>query len=153
MTGDTRRFKKLKRVFIGMDEETVCETRVTRVAVEHRGVRLGLDSIPDRSAAEKIVGSILFVDEKDAIPPPKGAFFIHDLIGLSVVEEDGTPVGVLKDVLKVSANDIYVVENEGKEILLPAVKEFIKKIDVKAGTMSVRLIEGMIDERVNDDAD
>ena len=93
--------------------------------------------------AEKMVGSLLFVDEKDAIRLPKGTFFIHDVVGLKVVDEEENFVGIVKDVLKYPANDVYVIENEGKELLLPAVKEFVKKIDPAAKTMTVHLIEGM----------
>jgi 16S rRNA processing protein RimM len=64
---------------------------------------------------------------------------------LRVIDEEGKAVGVLKDVLRLSSNDVYVVEKNGKEILLPAVKEFIRKIDIEAGTMTVRLIEGMLE--------
>jgi 16S rRNA processing protein RimM len=67
------------------------------------------------------------------------------VIGLSVLDEEENLLGVVKDVLKLSPNDIYVVEMNGKEVLLPAVKEFIKGIDVKAGTMTVKLIEGMLE--------
>lgn len=153
MTSDSRRFKKLKRVFVGANEESATETSVSGVVVERRGVRLRLADLRDRTGAEEHVGSFLFVDEKDAIRPPKGAFFIHELVGLNVVEEDGAPVGVMKDVLKLAANDVYVIERNGKDVLLPAVREFIRKIDIEARTMTVRLIEGLLDEGGGNDAD
>lgn len=139
-----RRFKKLKRVFIGKSEATATETLVTHVALEHRGVRVRLASVEERTTAETLVGNILFVDERDAVRPRKGSYFVHDVIGLSAFDEEGNLLGAVKDVLKLSANDIYVVEMNGKELLVPAVKEFIKKIDVEAGTMTVKLIEGML---------
>ncbi|MDL1892355.1 16S rRNA processing protein RimM, partial [Sphingobacteriales bacterium CHB3] len=77
---------------------------------------------------------------------PKGSYFIHNIIGLRVIGENDEAIGVVKDVLKYPANDVYVVERYGNEVLLPAVKEFIKKIDMESGTMTVRLIEGMLDE-------
>jgi 16S rRNA processing protein RimM len=64
---------------------------------------------------------------------------------LNVTNEDGEPIGVVKDVLKYPANDVYVIESNGKELLLPAVKEFVKKIDVDAKTMKVKLIDGMLE--------
>jgi 16S rRNA processing protein RimM len=146
MTENLARFKKLKRVFIGKTDVAATETTVLDVVVEQRGVRIRLDGIADRTAAEQIVGSLLFVDERDAVRLPKGAYFIHDLLGMNVVDEQGTTVGVMKDVLKYPAHDVYVVGREGKEFLIPAVKEFIRKIDVETRTMRVRLIEGMLDE-------
>ncbi len=143
LTDNLARFKKLKRVFVGRSEADVVEKNILHLAVDLRGVRLGFEGVSDRTAAEKMVGCLLFVDEKDAIRLPKGTFFIHDVVGLKVVDEEENFVGIVKDVLKYPANDVYVIENEGKELLLPAVKEFVKKIDPAAKTMTVHLIEGM----------
>lgn len=152
LTDDVRRFKSLKRVFIGTSEATATETVVTHVAISARsvrarrpGVRVRLAAAEERTTAETFVGCFLFVDEHDAVRPPKGTYFVHHVIGLSVLDEEENLLGVVKDVLKLSPNDIYVVEMNGKEVLLPAVKEFIKSIDVKAGTMTVKLIEGMLE--------
>jgi 16S rRNA processing protein RimM len=152
LTDDVRRFKALKRVFIGTSEATATETVVTHVAISPRsvrarrpGVRVRLAAVEERTTAETFVGCFLFVDERDAVRPPKGSYFVHHVIGLSVLDEEENLLGVVKDVLKLSPNDIYVVEMNGKEVLLPAVKEFIKSIDVKAGTMTVKLIEGMLE--------
>jgi 16S rRNA processing protein RimM len=146
MTNNNARFKKLKRVFVGESEATAIETSVTAVHVEQRGVRLRLASVSDKTAAEKFVGALVFVSEHESVRLPKGTFFVHDLIGVHVVDEEGTSVGVLKDVLKYPANDIYVVERCGNEVLIPAVKEFVKNIDLEAKTMRVKLIDGMLDE-------
>lgn len=145
MTDNPARFKKLKNVFVGTTEASVRETSVSGVSVESRGVRLRLAVASDRTAAERLVGSLLFVDEKDAIRLPKGTYFIHDIIGLGAVDETGAAIGVVKDVLKYPANDVYVLEKDGREILLPAVKAFIKRIDVASGTLHVKLIDGMLD--------
>ena len=146
MTEQPARFKKLKSVFVGRTAEQSGEVRVTHVAVEKRGVRLRLENIADRTSAEKLVGAVLFVDEKNAIRPSRGSYFVHDVVGLKVVDEEGNAIGVVSDVLKFPANDVYVVEYDGKEVLLPAVKEFIRKIELETKTMSVRLIEGMLGE-------
>ncbi len=143
LTDNLARFKKLKSVLVGRSEADSVEKSISHMTVEPRGVRMGFEGITGRTVAEKLVGSLLFVNEKDAIRLPKGTFFIHDVIGLNVVDGDGNFVGIVKDVLKYPANDVYVIENEGKELLLPAVKEFVKKIDPAAGTMTVHLIEGM----------
>lgn len=153
LTDNLARFKKLKRVFVGGNEVDSVETTISHVTVESRGVRLGFDGVTDRTAAEKLVGSLLFVQEKDAIHLPKGTFFVHDVVGLKVVDMNGNFVGIVKDVLKYPANDVYVIEKEGKELLLPAVKEFVKKIDPAANTMRVHLIEGMDQSSGGDEED
>lgn len=146
MTDNVERFRKLKRVYVGRSEDNVTETNVTQVAVERRGVRLRLSDCTTRTAAEALVGALLFVDEQDAVKPAEGAYFIHDLIALKVVDTDGQYVGVLRDVVRYPAHDVYVVEHNGGEVLIPAVKEFIKNIDLEHKTMTVRLIDGMLTE-------
>lgn len=153
MTGNLARFKKLKSVFVGRNDADTIEVTVGSVVVERRGVRLRLGAASDRTAAEKLVGSLLFVHEKDAIRLPKDTFFVHDIVGLNVIDEDGEPVGIVKDVLKYPANDVYVIENKGNEVLLPAVKEFIRKIDIETKTMRVKLIGGMFDDETDDAKD
>ncbi len=153
LTDDLTRFKKLKRVLVGKSEAGAVEAIVSHVAIEPRGVRMGFTLVTDRTAAEKLVGSLLFVEEKDAIRLPKGTYFVHDVVGLNVVEANGTFVGTVQDVLKYPANDVYVIENEGRTFLLPAVKEFIKKIDPETKTMTVELIEGLDHSTTGDDED
>ena len=68
-------------------------------------------------------------------------------MGLAVVDEQGVEQGTVREVLKMPAHDVYVVGGKGNEILLPAVKEFILKIDLRTRTIKVRLIEGMVERR------
>ncbi len=145
MSDNLARFKKLKSVFVGPSDDKVVNSRVTQVSVSPRGVRLKLALAEDRTAAEKLIGLLLFVDEQNAIRPPKGTFFIHDVIGLKVVDEGDRHIGRVTDVLRYPANDIYVVDSNGKELLIPAVKEFVREIDLESHTMSVHLIDGMME--------
>lgn len=146
MTESPERFKKLKRVFVGHTEGSVTETHVSHVVVERRGVRLRLSDFASRTAAESLTGTLLFVDQTDAIKPEKGAYFIHDLIALNVVDTHGNHVGVVKEVMRYPAHDVYVIERNGNETPIPAVKEFIKNIDLEQRTMTVQLIDGMLNE-------
>ena len=73
---------------------------------------------------------------------PEGTFFLADIIGLSVVDEQGQALGTLKEVLSPSVQQVYVVDGE-REILIPAVPEFILETNIKGGYIKVRLIEGM----------
>lgn len=71
--------------------------------------------------------------------------FIADLIGMTVYEEDGSCLGTLTDVLQTGANDVYVVElNDGREVLIPAIRQCILEVDVEAATMKVHLLEGLL---------
>ena len=104
----------------------------------------GIDDIND---IEKYKKCELYVTRENAIPLEEGEFYISDLIGLTVCEEDGQTVGTLTDVLQTGANDVYEVTPEGsqKPILIPAIKQCILDTDIKKGIMTVRLLPGLKD--------
>ena len=86
----------------------------------------------------------LFVTRKNAVKLKKDEYFIADLIGLNVEEEDGRILGTVKDVLLTGANDVYIVEREdGSELLLPAIKDCIRLIDIENQKMVVYLMPGL----------
>jgi 16S rRNA processing protein RimM len=143
MTNAPSRFKRLKTVFLGRDEATALERRIEYVRIGERGVRIKLVEIPDRTSAEQMVGNLVFVEDEHAVPLKKGTHFVHDLVGLRVVDESGEDVGILTDVLKMPGHDVYVVDDHGREVMVPAVKEFVREIDVAARKIRVHLIEGM----------
>ena len=67
-------------------------------------------------------------------------------MGLKVMTDEGEQLGILKDVLQTGANDVYIVEtSEGKEVLLPAIKECVLKVDVEAGEVLVHIMPGLLD--------
>lgn len=143
MTDERNRFKNLTRVFLGRTERSVVETAIQYVDVRGRGVRLKLRDIRNRTEAEEVAGFLLFVEESDRIRLPRGTFFIHDILGVRVVDDKGNGVGVVKDVMRLPAQDVYVIDTGGNEIMVPAVKEFIREIDIARKLMRVRLIDGM----------
>jgi 16S rRNA processing protein RimM len=145
MTDFPARFRKLRILWMGTDSGSASEARVEKAVVSPRGIRLKLRGIDDRDAAERIRGNILFVDEAHRARLPEGRYFVHDVLGLAVREEGGADIGTVADVLRYPASDVYVVRGERGEILIPAVKEFIRSVDLGTRTMTVRLIEGMVE--------
>ncbi len=108
----------------------------------HNGFLIAkLEGVDDVNAAMPLKNKVVSIDRDDA-KLPKGSFFLGDLIGASVVTETGEALGKLTDVLEMPAHNVYVVTGE-REILIPAVPEFVLKTDVSAGVVTVRLIEGM----------
>ena len=82
-----------------------------------------------------------------AVPLGKDEYYIADLIGLKVLREEGSYLGELVDVLQTGANDVYVVKMEdGREILLPVIRDCIKKVDLEQGEIVVHLMKGLLDE-------
>lgn len=143
-TDDPDRFKKLKEVTLAAGKE--------RLSMEIEGVKFfkqyvilkfkGYDSIND---IEKYKQGKLLVTREHAVKLQKDEYFVADMIGMQVVTDEGEAFGVLKDVLATGANDVYVVSREGKaDVLLPAIKECIKKIDMDRHVMEVHIMDGLL---------
>ncbi len=108
----------------------------------HKGSAiLKLEGVDSVEAAMALRDKVLSIRRSDA-KLPAGAFFLADLIGLDVLNEAGEKLGTLKEVLSPSRQRVYVVEGE-REILIPAVPEFILETNLDGGYLRVRLIEGM----------
>lgn len=144
-TDDVNRFKKLK--------EVVLDTGKEKITLEIQGVKFfkqfvilkfkGIDNIND---IEKYKGKSLFVTRENAVKLEKDEYFIADMIGCKVEEEDGNYLGELKDVILTGANDVYVVENEdGKELLFPAIKECVLNVDIEQRKITVHIMPGLLD--------
>jgi 16S rRNA processing protein RimM len=150
MTDDPERFTETHRVFLGRYGDAIAgtgsvveETTIESVQIDGRGVRLHLASVPDRTAAEKSVGLLVMIPNEERLPLEDGRYYVDDLIGLSVVSPTGERLGTLADVMRYPAHDVYVIHDNGTDFMVPAVKEFIKAVDMTARTMTVELIEGM----------
>lgn len=100
-----------------------------------------LEGVDDINGAMALKNKTVFIDRTEA-KLPEGHFFIADIMGALVLTEDGQELGKLTDVIEAPASNIYVVTG-AREILIPAVPQFILKTDVAAREITVRLIEGM----------
>jgi 16S rRNA processing protein RimM len=143
LTDEVERFSLLRTVLVGPQDGAKRQMEVARVRTTGGRVRLALAGVEDRSMAEELRGMFLFVTPEQRIKLPASRHFVHQLIGLAVVGEQGEELGTLVEVLKLPAHDVYVVRNERGEIMIPAVEEFVRGIDTAARVMTVRLIEGM----------
>lgn len=128
--------KTFKRFFIGEKEFTVLSSRIQKGFLY-----LKLSGVEDLNAAQALKGSELQIDRDDA-HLPAGSYFLCDIIGARVMDEQGSEVGILEDIEENPAAPIYVVKGE-KEHLIPDVPEFIRKVDAEQGIVTVHLIEGM----------
>lgn len=128
------------RIFIDEVSHTVLSMRV------HKNMLImQLEGISDINDARRYINKVVFIDRHDA-QLEDGAFFIQDIIGFPVFDENGIQLGILREVLSKPAGDIYVVAQSAEdknERLIPAVPEFIKKVDLERGQIVVSLIEGM----------
>lgn len=142
-TDDANRFKKLKEVILDTGRE--------RLSLEIEGVKFfkqfvilkfkGYDSINDM---EKYKQGKLLVTRDKAVRLKKDEYFVADMIGMRVVTDEGEDFGILKEVLATGANDVYVVSREGGEVLLPAIKECVKNIDIDGQVMEIHVMDGLL---------
>jgi 16S rRNA processing protein RimM len=146
MTDSTARFRSLTKVSIGAQDKGTRPYALERAVIEKRGVRLKLDGVDDRTTAELLVGMLLFVPEQERVRPPRGRVFVHDVIGMNVVDETRGAMGVVRDVLKYPAHDVYVVDWPGGSYMIPAVKEVVLRFDVVGRELRVRLVDGLVEE-------
>ena len=149
-TDDPERFLDLEKVIIGKKGQEAASREVR--AVSHvrflkNMVILHLEGIPDRNAAETYRQWELYVPREDAVPLEENEYYIADLIGMCVYSEEGL-LGTLREVMQTGANDVYVVDSPVHgEVLIPAIKACIIKVDPADGRMDVHLLPGLIDER------
>lgn len=144
-TDDARRFKRLKEVIVDTGKE--------QITMEIEGVKFfkqfvilkfkGIDSIND---VEKYRKSSLWVPRKNAVRLSRDEYFVADLMGLRVRDEDGSEIGVLRDVMETGANDVYIIDlDDGRELLLPAIRQCVIEVDVEAGFIKIHILEGLLD--------
>ncbi len=144
-TDDKNRFKKLKSILLDTGKELLTlDIESVKFFKQFAIIKFkGYDTI---EAIEKYKGKSLFVTRENAVKLNKDEYFIADLIGMKVENEDGSFSGVLKDVIETGANDVYTVLcGDGKEVLIPAIKECILSVDLEKGEMKVHLLDGLLD--------
>lgn len=144
-TDDPNRFKKLKKVFLDTGREQV-ELDISGIKFFKNMVILKFKGYDNINEIEKYKGQDLWITREQAVPLGEDENFVADLIGLSVVTDEGTELGIMKDVMFTGANDVYVVERQGgKELLLPAIKDCILAVDLEKGIMTVHVLDGLLD--------
>ena len=115
--------------------------QVTSARVHKGSVIVKLEGTDSVESAMLLKGKTVQLSRTDA-KLPEGAFFLADIVGLDVVDEEGRRLGTLKEVLSPSHQQVYVVSGQ-REIMIPAVPEFILETNIEVGYIKVRLIEGM----------
>ena len=144
-TDDKRRFSDLEYVFF--DEKHGRKRLDIESARYFKNMVIlkfkGLNKIED---IEGFKGFDIFVDRENAVPLDEGEYYYADLIDMKVVTSEGETLGTLRDVMETGANDVYIVDSEKYgEILIPAIEQCIKSVDIESGIMTVDLLPGLLD--------
>ena len=144
-TVDAWRFKKLKTVILDIRPEPVL-LNIENVKFFKNMVILKFKEFNNINEVEKYKGRDLLIRRDQAVKLGPDENFIIDLVGLSVVTDEGEDFGTLKDVMKTGANDVYVSEGrDGKEYLFPAIKQCVLNVDLEAQTIMVHIMDGLLE--------
>lgn len=144
LTDNMERFSILKKAYIGKDK-----LKVNLQSVKyHKGlIIIKFKEFNNINETLHYKDQYIYIDDRDRITLPEGNFFIHDLLDCQVLDLSGNSIGVLEDVIQGPSNDVYVVKNykSNKSHLIPAVKRFIKEVNIKDKKIIIDPIEGMIE--------
>jgi len=148
LTDDPSRFDDLKWAYIEkngkMDRYAIQSVKYFKGTVIVKA-----EGIETPEAAAELKNCFMLVDRENAVKLPEDTFFICDLIGCSVYDENGVLLGQLKEVLQTGSNDVYVVKNEeGREVLLPALKSVVKSVLPEQKRIDVIIPKGLLDDEV-----
>ena len=145
-TEDPHRFEELETCFLA-DRNGYRPLTIKSCRYFKNLVILGFEEIKDIDAAMPLKQKELYVDREHAIPLEEGEYYLADVIGSTVYDEEGKKLGTLMDYMETAAQVVYKIQTEkGKEFLVPAVDEFVREVDVEAKTMKLHVIPGMIPE-------
>lgn len=139
-TNDEQNILKLKKIYINKVEYLVEKSRYQKGMFTFK--LNGIDSI---EKAEELVGNIVQREVKPSEKNMKDEFFVKDLEGLEVFDEQGNLIGILEEVFSTGANDVYTIKGpDGALIYIPAIKRVVKQVDIHARKMIVHNLEGLI---------
>jgi 16S rRNA processing protein RimM len=104
-----------------------------------------LAGVDDRDEAGRYGGALLGVSREDVKPPGEDEYYHFDLIGCRVVDETGTGIGTVREVLRMPASDVLVVTGGGRDMLIPTVKQFVKRVDIEGRLITIERMPGLLD--------
>ncbi len=139
-------FENIKTVYLKTRKEEIKLT-VKNIKYQKNNIIVKFSEINDINEAEPYKNCTLYADRDELGELPDGLYYIVDLIGLDVYNEEGEKLGVIADVFNTGANDIYDVKREGKKnLLLPVIDDVILETDIEGGKVIVHVMEGLDDE-------
>jgi 16S rRNA processing protein RimM len=145
-TDNPQRFSLLEQVMLQRDGRTVAEYVVERVQIGNGEVFVKLQGVDDRSQAESLRGASLMIPRKASVPAPADQYYHFEIIGLPAYSETGELLGEIVDIETFPAHDVWVIRRGERERLVPAVKAFIKDVDVQNRRVVMTPIPGLLED-------
>lgn len=144
LTDYPERFEKMGRVRVFI-KDSRRELSIEEAYPHKKFFIVKFKEVADMNAAEELKGGLLEITRDELVPLPEDSFYIFDIVGLDVYDSGGECLGEITEVLQTGANDVYVVETGGKPLLIPALKQVVREIDLPGRRMVVELPEGLVD--------
>ena len=139
---DPQRFHDLDEVMLGDEEGPADRARVKACRVQGESVYLYLAGVNDRDQAERLRGQYLWIERSQAVPLAEDTYYLSDLLGCAVMDESGHTYGSIADIIQTGSNDVYVVRSrDGDDILVPALKSIVSRVDIEKARVTVRAEE------------
>ena len=139
MTDFPQRFRAGEKVYLNGDLLTIEGSRWHGEVVV-----LKLAGYADRSAVENLRGRYLEIPEKEVYPLPKGQYYRFQIVGLEVRTTEGERLGKIVDVFPTGSNEVFVVRSARGELLLPAIEDVVKEVDLEKGFVVIEALEGLL---------
>ncbi|MEI8032550.1 MAG: ribosome maturation factor RimM [Chlorobiaceae bacterium] len=123
-------FLSRKEYYAGRSRESVVTLKVAKASIAGGFAWLFFEGVDSREKAEALTGLQLFVEESELLLQPDNRAYLHELVGMKVLDRDRREVGIVTDVLQMPAHEVYEVQVSGRKILLPAIDEFVEEISM-----------------------
>jgi len=137
------RFRDLQWVYLIDPRDKLESLKIERVWFHKNFIIIKFEGVESISEAEILRGRFLAVKREEAVKLPEGSYYLYEVMGLDVFTEDGEYLGKVQEIWKTGSNDVYVVKDGEEELLLPAIREVVRKIDLTEKKMVVHLLEGL----------
>lgn len=143
LTDSIDRFKNLDNVFL-RSKKSQTILNVEKIRKRKDTVILKLKDIENIEEAKMVVGSFLEVERKNAVKLPKETYFIFEIIGLEVYDENNIFLGKVENVISTGSNDVYVVKSKDKEeLFIPAIREVVKNVNLEKKRITIKMVDGL----------
>jgi len=142
LTDDVERFDNLEYIYTEKDD---VKRKIENVWYSKGMVYMTLENISDMSTAESFKDSYISILESQLRKLPKDTYYLFDLIGVEVFTTEGEFLGKINDIFQTGANDVYEVKNKNKSYLIPAVKDFVKEVNIQDKKMVIENREGLLE--------
>lgn len=144
VTDNPDRFRLLKNAWLRNKNNELFRCDFENVKLLPKAVLLKLKEIDTVEDVERWRDCEIVIDRKDCLPLESDTYYVFDLIGCEVFTTSGKKVGIVEEVLDYPASDVFVIQNNGQEILIPAVAQFIKSVEIESSKIIIEPIEGLL---------